>query len=81
MPIESWLLTAYYNNGRSGSEINQITNKYQEYDKRKSYIRSILFAKLRSLGPIGIINTWKTKCSVLFGIKSDFGMMKSGKYL
>lgn len=74
MPIESWLLTAYYNNGRSGSEINQITDKYQEYDKRKSYIRSKLFAKLYSLGPIGIVNTWKTKCSVLFGIKSDFGM-------
>lgn len=74
MPIDSWFLTAYYNGGRSGAKINQITDKYKDYDKRKSYIRSKLFTKLRSLGPIGIIATWKNKCNVLFGIKSDFGM-------
>ncbi|MCK8605718.1 hypothetical protein LNP18_06320 [Leuconostoc citreum] len=74
MPIESWFLTGYYLGGRSGDEINAITDKYKKYDQRKAYIRSKLFGKLKSLGVVGILKTWRDKTNVLFGIKSDFGM-------
>lgn len=74
MPIESWFLTAYYLDGRSGNEINAITDKYKKYDQRKAYIRSKLLGKFKDLGPIGILTTWRDKTNVLFGIKSDFGM-------
>lgn len=74
MPIESWFLTAYYLDGRSGNEINSITDKYKNYDQRKAYIRSKLFGKFKELGFVGIIKTWRDKTNVLFGIKSDFGM-------
>ncbi|WP_349533247.1 hypothetical protein [Leuconostoc citreum] len=74
MPIESWFLTGYYLGGRSGDEINAITDKYKQYDQRKAYIRSKLFGKLKELGAVGIMKTWRDKTNVLFGIKSDFGM-------
>lgn len=74
MPIESWFLTAYYVGGRSGDEINTITNKYTNYDQRQAYIREKLVGKLKQLGVIGVLTTWRDKTNVLFGIKSDFGM-------
>ncbi|MFH0349079.1 hypothetical protein ACG92U_02155 [Leuconostoc citreum] len=74
MPIESWFLTAYYLGGRSGNEINAITDKYHNYDQRKAYIREKLFEKFAALKLTGIIRTWHNKINVLFGIKTDFGM-------
>ncbi|MCT8389931.1 hypothetical protein D0501_07605 [Leuconostoc holzapfelii] len=74
MPTESWLLTAYYLGGRSGNEINQITDKYVSFSQRKAYIQKELFKKIKSLGVLGIIMTWRDKANILFGIKSDFGM-------
>ena len=74
MPIESWFLTAYYVGGRSGDEINTITNKYTKYDQRQAYIREKLTEKIKHLGVFGVLATWRDKTNVLFGIKSDFGM-------
>ncbi|WP_459523720.1 DUF6020 family protein [Leuconostoc lactis] len=74
MPIESWFLTAYYLGGRSGDEINTITNTYTNYDQRQAYIREKLVGKLKQLGVLGVLETWRDKTNVLFGIKSDFGM-------
>lgn len=74
MPIESWLLTSYYLGGRSGDQINEITNKYHKYEDRKAYIRKMLLKKVKNLGPVGLVKTWSNKINILFGINTDFGM-------
>ncbi|WP_312401691.1 hypothetical protein [Leuconostoc lactis] len=74
LPIESWFLTAYYTDGRLSNETISITNKYTDYDQRQAYIREKLVGKLKQLGVIGVLTTWRDKTNVLFGIKSDFGM-------
>lgn len=74
LPIESWFLTAYYSNGRLSNETISITNTYTNYDQRQAYIREKLVGKLKQLGVLGVLETWRDKTNVLFGIKSDFGM-------
>lgn len=75
MPIESWFLTAYYAGGRNGQAINEITDKYQSYDQKKSYIQTKLKDRIKQLGVPGVIRLWRDKLNILFGFNSDFGMV------
>jgi len=80
MPIESWFLTAYYDGGRNGEKINEITDKYTNYDQRKAYIRKMLMKKLDKMGPIGVIELWRRKTNILYGWSTDFGMDNFRKF-